>query len=163
MDIREYMKKYQYVKLEKIMDCLDDNTLVKIKQKLERINNNKIDMKSGRYKTLLKIFNLILQNLNRINKTDYYQPVTDLRQVKEILRSQLLDPTNMAIIAAMKKSILKYFDKKDVGWYKRNTYKNYTLVFLRKSLKNIGLELISSKKTFKINDKKINTIQFEIH
>lgn len=120
-------------------------------------------MKSGRYKTLLKIFNLILQNLNRINKTDYYQPVTDLRQVKEILRSQLLDPTNMAIIAAMKKSILKYFDKKDVGWYKRNTYKNYTLVFLRKSLKNIGLELISSKKTFKINDKKINTIQFEIH
>ena len=98
-----------------------------------------VDMNSDKYKITLKFVNKLLENIG-------YKKINDLTEFKNINRDDIIKNKNKKSLDAMEKEFLKYFDKSDIGWYRKASVDYYILTFLRSVCRCIGLKFNFDKK-----------------
>jgi hypothetical protein len=136
-----------------VMEKLDDHTKIYLYNRYKNIKNknNKskkdiikknimmVAKESPKYQIILVFINKILENIGK-NK------INNLTDFIDIDRLDILKQVNIDTFIQMESEILKYYDKKNIGWYARNRTKHYILVFLRKVCIELGLIFKSIQK-----------------
>jgi hypothetical protein len=112
------------------------NKILKIKSiKPIIIQNNKLDITSVKYILLLKLVNLILNNLKR-------PLIADLREFKNIDRIDIVNPIHLEGFNQLLKEIIKTFNKKNYGL--TNKSPNIVYLYIKYMCKEIGLKIITN-------------------
>lgn len=98
-----------------------------------------VDKSSEKYKVSLEFINLLLVTIGK-------PKISDLTEFINIDREWVIADQAKKCFNNMESRILDHFDKKKIGWYKRNTTQNYILTFLRGMCNDIGLKFTYTKK-----------------
>lgn len=120
----ELLNKYNKKKLYKMIEDISNIKIVDMKP---------IDKTTDKYKMLLKLVNKILISIGK-------EEIDDLLLFKNIKREILISDTIKQIYSEMEKEIFTVFNKKECGWYLRNSVKYYILSLLRHAAKQVDLE-----------------------
>lgn len=99
-----------------------------------------------------KKYNLILRFVNTILKNIGKDKINDLTDFKDISRDDFMVDENKDIFMEYQTEIFELFDKKKIGYYRKNETKCYTLTFLRCILKEINYKITYVEKKHRSNN-----------
>jgi len=95
---------------------------------------------------------IILQLLNNILTVLGNDQINNFTDFKNIKRDDLLKPEILEVVNELEPAILKYYDKRVMGYYIKHTQKEYSVNFIRKALDQLGYKLSSKKVTRRNNN-----------
>lgn len=103
-------------------------------------NDKSMEHLIGKKKILLKILNSILTKSKK-------SPITKLTDFVNIDRDDLIQNTfDQLFPEEIVNELLKYYKKKDIGWYQRGTANHYIMTFIRYATTAIGYKFEYYKK-----------------
>ena len=87
------------------------------------------DIKEKQERLFLKFLNRVLINLDK-------KKIETITDFKKIDREDVINQED--IFKKMENKFYKYFDKVEIGWYKRNQIQNYSLTVFKKVIEILG-------------------------
>lgn len=99
-----------------------------------------------------KKYNLILCFVNTILKNIGKGEINDLAEFKDISRDDFMVNENKNIFKDYQTEIFELFNKKKIGYYRKNETKCYTLTLLRCILKEINYKITYVEKKHRLNN-----------
>ena len=104
----------------------------------EKVQKNKVDKDSDKYKVILKLINKILINIGK-------DEIDDLTKFNNIDREDIIKDINKKILTDMESELFPLFNKKNSGYY-RKIGNSYVLNCLRGLLKEMDYEFTYEQK-----------------
>jgi len=103
----------------------------------EKVQKNKVDKDSDKYKVTLKFVNKILTNLEK-------QIIDDLTDFRDIDRVDMLKDVNKQTLKDMEAEIFQHYNKNSCGYYRKS--ESMIVNCLRHMVKALGLQLVRKQK-----------------